>query len=55
MSLSDRPEAVLFDFGGVFMDSPFAAVRSFGEQSGIPDDGVPDEVVAFYRKKLQVL
>ena len=48
MSLSDRPEAVLFDFGGVFMDSPFAAVRSFGEQSGIPDDGVLEMVFGRY-------
>ena len=28
-------QAVLFDFGGVFMDSPFAAVRDFGASLGI--------------------
>ena len=28
-------EAVLFDFGGVFMPSPFAAVRAFGVRQGI--------------------
>jgi hypothetical protein len=29
-------QAVLFDFGGVFMESPFAAVRAFGERQGMP-------------------
>ena len=28
-------QAVLFDFGGVFMDSPFAAVRAFGARQGM--------------------
>lgn len=28
-------DAVLFDFGGVFMASPFAAVRAYGESLGI--------------------
>ena len=28
-------QAVLFDFGGVFMDSPFAAVRAFGASQGM--------------------
>ena len=28
-------QAVLFDFGGVFMASPFAAVRAFGTRQGI--------------------
>ena len=28
-------QAVLFDFGGVFMPSPFAAVRAFGVRQGI--------------------
>jgi putative hydrolase of the HAD superfamily len=31
-------QAVLFDFGGVFMPSPFAAVRAFGEAQGIDPD-----------------
>ncbi len=31
-------QAVLFDFGGVFMDSPFAAVRAFGASQGIAPD-----------------
>ncbi len=32
-----RIEAVLFDFGGVFMDSPFEAVRAFGGRCGVGD------------------
>ncbi|MBU6283399.1 HAD family phosphatase [bacterium] len=43
-----RLEAVLFDFGGVFLDSPFAAVREFGERAGIPDDGVLELVFGRY-------
>jgi epoxide hydrolase-like predicted phosphatase len=31
-------QAVLFDFGGVFMDSPFAAVRAFGASQGMPPE-----------------
>jgi epoxide hydrolase-like predicted phosphatase len=33
-------QAVLFDFGGVFMASPFTAVRAFGESQGIDPDRV---------------
>lgn len=33
-------DAVLFDFGGVFMASPFAAVRAFGERQGIDPERV---------------
>lgn len=29
-------EAILFDFGGVFTDSPFAAVETLGSELGIP-------------------
>lgn len=32
--------AVLFDFGGVFMASPFAAVRAFGERQGLDPERV---------------
>ena len=28
-------QAVLFDFGGVFTDSPFHAVHAFGEESWV--------------------
>ena len=48
MSSPPRIEAVLFDFGGVFLDSPFAAVRAFGERAGIPDDGVLELVFGRY-------
>jgi len=41
-------DAVLFDFGGVFMDSPFAAVRSFGERKGIGADRVLEIIFGAY-------
>lgn len=31
----NRLEAILFDFGGVFLDSPFHAARDFGERVGV--------------------
>ena len=33
--MSEKIEAVLFDFGGVFTDSPFHAVMAFGDELGI--------------------
>lgn len=48
MASSPRPEAVLFDFGGVFLESPFAAVRSFGERVGLPGDEVLEIVFGRY-------
>lgn len=39
---------MLFDFGGVFLDSPFAAVRAFGESAGIPGEGVLEIVFGRY-------
>jgi len=41
-------QAVLFDFGGVFMDSPFAAVRAFGARQGIAPERVLDLVFGAY-------
>lgn len=41
-------DAVLFDFGGVFLASPFAAVRSFGEQKGIGADRVLELIFGAY-------
>lgn len=41
-------DAVLFDFGGVFMDSPFAAVQSFGETLGLPGARVIEYVFGAY-------
>lgn len=43
-----RIEAVLFDFGGVFLDSPFEAVRAFGERTGIGADRVIELVFGRY-------
>jgi len=40
--------AVLFDFGGVFMASPFAAVRAFGEQKGIGAERVLELIFGAY-------
>ena len=40
--------AILFDFGGVFMDSPFAAVRAFGEQKGIAPERVLELIFGAY-------
>jgi epoxide hydrolase-like predicted phosphatase len=40
--------AVLFDFGGVFMDSPFAAVRAFGAQKGIAPERVLELIFGAY-------
>jgi len=41
-------QAVLFDFGGVFMESPFAAVRAFGARQGIASERVLDLIFGAY-------
>jgi len=41
-------DAVLFDFGGVFMDSPFAAVRSFGGQCGVGEERILELIFGAY-------
>ncbi|HEY8515320.1 MAG TPA: HAD family phosphatase [Candidatus Binatia bacterium] len=43
-----RIDAVLFDFGGVFMDSPFEAVRNFGERCGVGADRILELVFGRY-------
>jgi epoxide hydrolase-like predicted phosphatase len=43
-----RIDAVLFDFGGVFMDSPFAAVRAFGGQCGVGEERILELVFGCY-------
>jgi len=43
-----RIQAVLFDFGGVFMDSPFQAVRDFGTLSGIGEERIIELVFGRY-------
>lgn len=40
--------AVLFDFGGVFMESPFAAVRAFGAQKGLDPDHALETIFGAY-------
>ena len=41
-------DAVLFDFGGVFMASPFAAVRAFGARQGIDPERVLELLFGAY-------
>jgi epoxide hydrolase-like predicted phosphatase len=41
-------QAVLFDFGGVFMASPFAAVREFGARQGIDPERVLELIFGAY-------
>ncbi|MEO6026596.1 MAG: HAD family phosphatase [Candidatus Binatia bacterium] len=41
-------DAVLFDFGGVFMDSPFGAVRTFGTSRGIDPERVIEIIFGAY-------
>jgi epoxide hydrolase-like predicted phosphatase len=41
-------KAVLFDFGGVFTDSPFHAVNAFGEELGVGPDVVTRIVFGSY-------
>jgi epoxide hydrolase-like predicted phosphatase len=41
-------DAVLFDFGGVFTDSPFEAVRAMGADMGAPIDDVLEIVFGSY-------
>ncbi|MEW6269842.1 MAG: HAD family phosphatase [Thermodesulfobacteriota bacterium] len=43
-----RIDAVLFDFGGVFMDSPFQAVRDFGLRCGVGEERVVELVFGRY-------
>jgi len=40
--------AVLFDFGGVFTDSPFHAVHDYGEELGLSQDEVTSIVFGSY-------
>ena len=41
-------QAVLFDFGGVFTESPFAAVRTFGAGQGIDPERVLELIFGVY-------
>jgi putative hydrolase of the HAD superfamily len=46
--MSQKIEAILFDFGGVFTDSPFHAVHDFGEELGIAAAQVTEIVFGSY-------
>lgn len=41
-------KAVIFDFGGVFTDSPFHAVSAYGENIGASQEQVTDIVFGGY-------
>jgi epoxide hydrolase-like predicted phosphatase len=41
-------QAVLFDFGGVFMASPFSAVRAFGTRLGIAPERAIETIFGVY-------
>jgi putative hydrolase of the HAD superfamily len=38
MSHAQRPAAVLWDFGGVILTSPFEAFRAYEREAGLPED-----------------
>jgi putative hydrolase of the HAD superfamily len=38
MSHANTPRAVLWDFGGVILSSPFEAFRSYEQEAGLPED-----------------
>ncbi len=38
MSHAERPAAVLWDFGGVILTSPFEAFRNYEREAGLPED-----------------
>lgn len=46
--MSNDVKAVLFDFGGVFTDSPFHAVNDFGEELGVGAQKVTEIVFGSY-------
>ena len=41
-------KAILFDFGGVFTDSPFHAFTAYGEKHGLSSEQVTDIVFGGY-------
>jgi putative hydrolase of the HAD superfamily len=46
--MSEKIRAVLFDFGGVFTDSPFHVVHAFGEELGVAPEVVTGIVFGSY-------
>ena len=47
---SDRIEAVLFDFGGVFIDSPFGATEDYAREHGIEPERLMVSVFGSYER-----
>ena len=48
--MSERIAAVLFDFGGVFTDSPFEAVAAYGAELGMSAQEVTATVFGSYEQ-----
>ena len=48
--MTERIAALLFDFGGVFTDSPFAAVEAYGAELGISAQAVTATVFGSYEQ-----
>ncbi len=46
--MATKIEAVLFDFGGVFTDSPFHAVHAYGEDLGVTPEEISHIVFGTY-------
>lgn len=46
--MSEVIKAVLFDFGGVFTDSPFSAVHAFGDELGLKPEEVTGIIFGSY-------
>lgn len=46
--MSQQVKAILFDFGGVFTDSPFHAVTAYGQELGLSADQVTGVVFGSY-------
>ena len=46
--MREEIKAVLFDFGGVFTDSPFSAVHAFGDELGLKPDEVTGVIFGSY-------
>jgi putative hydrolase of the HAD superfamily len=40
MSHANSPKAILWDFGGVILSSPFEAFRAYEHEIGLPDDSI---------------
>ena len=48
ITMTEAIKAVLFDFGGVFTNSPFHAVHAYGEALGLSQEAITDIVFGSY-------